>query len=172
MRKTRKTRKTVMFMVLAALVVASGEARAQTSPNEARTFLDINGGLQGLSPALDAGGTFLLFGESGSVRTNQNLGAGLLGDVRLGHRIGQRLGLACRVFVAHIGQPADQEQRRQTRQHMRADEGEHHGAHPLLRQGRQQRNLQAQREHQPTVGDAVAPESGEGPIKGIDEQYQ
>jgi hypothetical protein len=86
--------KTVVLMVLAGLMAASGEARAQTGASSARTFLDINGGVQGLSPALDAGGSFLLFGETGSVRTSQNLSAGLLGDVRLGHRIGQRFAVA------------------------------------------------------------------------------
>ncbi|HEY3042601.1 MAG TPA: hypothetical protein VGJ39_01155 [Vicinamibacterales bacterium] len=36
----------------------------------------------------------MLFGETGAVRTTQSIGAGVLGDVRLGHRIGRRLAVA------------------------------------------------------------------------------
>ena len=86
-------KRTVGFLILIGLALSSAEARAQTTP-DARAFFDLNGGVQVLSPTLDAGSTFLLFGEAGSVRTSQNIGAGVLGEARVGHRIGRRLALA------------------------------------------------------------------------------
>src|SRR5207244_1751551 len=89
-------KKTVGVLIMVGLAVSSAEARAQTTP-DARTFFDINGGVQVLSPTLDAGGSFLLFGETGTVRTSQNVGVGILGDARLGHRVGRRLAVAIAV---------------------------------------------------------------------------
>ena len=86
-------KRTVGVLVMVGLALSGAEARAQTAP-EARTFFDINGGVQLLSPTLDAGTDFLLFGETGTVRTSQNIGAGILGDARLGHRVNRRLAVA------------------------------------------------------------------------------
>ena len=87
---------TVGILILIGLALSSSEARAQTTP-DARTFFDLNGGVQVLSPTLDAGSSFLRFGETGAVRTSQNIGAGVLGDARLGHRVGRRLAVAVAV---------------------------------------------------------------------------
>lgn len=84
---------TVGVLVMVGLLLSRSEARAQTTPG-ARAFVDVNGGVQQLSPTLDGGGSFVLFGETGAVRTTQNISAGVLGDVRFGHRIGRRLAVA------------------------------------------------------------------------------
>ena len=89
-------KKTVGVLVLIGLTLSSSEARAQTG-GDARAFFDINGGVQMLSPTLDAGSSFLLFGETGTVRTSQDIGAAVLADARLGHRIGRRLAFAVAV---------------------------------------------------------------------------
>jgi hypothetical protein len=89
-------KKSIGVLIMVGLVSGSSEARAQTAP-DARTFFDINGGVQVLSPALDAGTSFLQFGETGTIRTIQKGGAGLLVDARLGHRIRRRLALAIAV---------------------------------------------------------------------------
>jgi hypothetical protein len=86
-------KRTVGSLILVGLALGSAEARAQTTP-DARTFFDINGGGQVLSPTLDAGSSFLLFGENGAVRTTQDMGAGAMADIRLGHRISRRLAVA------------------------------------------------------------------------------
>ena len=89
-------KKSVGVLIMVGLVLNSSEARAQAAP-DTRTFFDINGGVQLLTPALDAGSSFLQFGETGTVRTIQKGGAGLLVDVRLGHRVGRRLAFAVAV---------------------------------------------------------------------------
>ena len=89
-------KKTVGLIVMVGLALSSSGAWAQTTSNS-RAFFDLNGGAHVLSPTLDAGSNFLLFGEVGSARTNQNIGAGVLGDARLGHRIGRRLAVAVAV---------------------------------------------------------------------------
>ena len=86
----------VGVLVLIGVALSGAEARAQTAP-DARGFLDINAGALLFSPKLDAGSGFLLFGEAGAVRTSQDIGAGVLGDVRLGHRVGDRLAVAVAV---------------------------------------------------------------------------
>jgi hypothetical protein len=89
-------KKTVGVLIMVGLVLNSSEARAQAAP-DVRAFFDIDGGVQVLSPTLDAGSSFLQFGETGTVRTIQTGGVGLVVDARVGHRIGRRLAFAVAV---------------------------------------------------------------------------
>jgi hypothetical protein len=89
-------KKTIGLFVVIGIALSSVNGWAQTTPS-GRTFVDINGGVPLLLPTLDAGKGFLLFGESGTVRTKQNVGVGLLGEARLGRRIRRRLAIAIAV---------------------------------------------------------------------------
>ena len=53
----------ILLLVAGLSLTGSIEARAQ-AVSDARRFVDINGGVQMLTPTLDSGSSFLLFGEA------------------------------------------------------------------------------------------------------------
>jgi hypothetical protein len=87
--------KTIGLVILAATLVLAGrsQAQAQTDPGK-RLFLDLNAGIQTLSPAVDAKSNSSVFGENADISTRQDIGTGPIFNVRLGYRTWRHLAVA------------------------------------------------------------------------------